>query len=54
MATEKAIYNEKLIELVKAHPVLWNIKLKEHKNRNAIGKAWQEVAEGMEKTGILI
>ena len=40
----------KLIEEVREHEVLYNIRLKNYKDLNAKESAWKKIAEAMEKS----
>lgn len=42
---------EELIDLVKACPILYDVRLKVYKDRNMKDRAWRSVADAMKLTG---
>lgn len=45
---------EKLIELIKQHPLLYNVQLESHRDENLKDNIWTNIAENINKTGELL
>lgn len=39
---EKRLYNQRLIEFVRDHPILWDCKLEDYKNNHKKANVWKE------------